>query len=77
VKRFLIDEKRYWRSPDEEHKDLSWIKPKEYARVCEKRMSRIEGCLNLSYAPRNPFNIPELRDLLDHPEKLQRPKTPK
>lgn len=77
VKGFLIDEKRYWRAPDEEHKNLSWTDPKEYARICEKKMSRIEGCLDLPCAPRDPFNIPELRDLLNHPEKLQRPKTKK
>lgn len=71
----MINEKHYWRAPDEEHKCLSWIDSNEYARICAKKMSRIEGCFDLSYAPRNPFNIQELRSLFGHPEKLQWPNT--
>lgn len=77
IRAVTIDEQRYWREPAKEYKDLVWTDPAEYAKVCDKRMRRIDGCLELSSAPRDPFNIPELRDLLNQPEKLRRPKTKK
>ena len=75
IRAVTIDEQRYWRQPAKQYEDLVWTDPAEYAKVCDKRMRRIDGCLELSSAPRDPFNIPELRDLLNQPEKLQRPKT--
>lgn len=74
IRAVTIDEQRYWREPAKQYEDLVWTDPGEYAKVCEKRM---HGCFELASAPRDPFNIPELRDLLNQPEKLHRPKTKK
>lgn len=77
IRAVTIDEQRYWRDPAKQYEDSVWTDPAEYAKVCDKRMRRIDGCLELSSAPRDPFNIPELRDLLNQREKLRRPKTKK
>ncbi|ODM21429.1 hypothetical protein SI65_02273 [Aspergillus cristatus] len=69
--------KAFYRQSRENGLGLVWGDPEEYSLICEKRMSRIEGCLKLSYSPRDPFNVPEVRQLFSHPEKIQRPKTKK
>jgi len=38
--------------------------PGEFIPGHPNRWPRIKGCLNLSYAPRDPLKIPKLRDLL-------------
>lgn len=60
---FLFDEQDYWREPDSKYFDLSWKEPKRYAKVCEHKLSRLKGCFDGHCAPRDPFNVPELRDV--------------
>lgn len=76
--KFLIDEKQYWKQPGQKYyMNLALKDPAKYAKICEGKMKTIEGCLDYAFAPRDPFNVPELPGLLSdleesHKKKLQK-----
>lgn len=65
AKNLLVNVQGYWREPKRRYKDMSWEEPEKYAKACEQQMSCTDdSCFNRFYAPRDPFNIPELRAFL-------------
>lgn len=64
----LVPEIDYWNRPKKQYEDLSWDDPKEYLKIYEPKARPRDGY----YKPRDPCNIPELRDLLNNPGKIQR-----
>lgn len=64
----LVLEIDYWNRLKKEYEDLSWDDPKEYLKIYEPKARPRDGY----YKPRDPCNIPELRDLLNDPGKIQR-----
>ncbi|EAW15292.1 uncharacterized protein ACLA_059590 [Aspergillus clavatus NRRL 1] len=65
-KRHILEEWR-WSRPPKCYRALSRTDPGEYARLYADEL----GCSERRYAPRDPYNIPELLDLFAHPERLQ------
>lgn len=62
AKNLLVNMQGCWREPKRRYKDMSWEESEKYAKGCEQQMSCTDdSCFNRFYAPRDPFNIPELR----------------
>ncbi|OJJ84603.1 uncharacterized protein ASPGLDRAFT_1516503 [Aspergillus glaucus CBS 516.65] len=76
--KFLIDEKQYWKQPGQKYyMNLALKDPAKYAKICEGKMKALEGCLDYAFAPRDPFNVPELPGLLSDLEESHKKKDPK
>lgn len=76
--KFVIDEQQYWKQPGQKYyMNLALKDPAKYAEICEGEMKTLEGCLDYAFAPRDPFNIPELPGLLSDLEETHKKKGPK